>query len=1038
MKRTSTRYALLLCVASIMSFTQVVAGQTNSKLPPPTKKQVDFVGDVLPILRKNCVSCHGKEAQEGELRLDVGRKALQGGDSGKSIIPGKSADSRLIQLVAGTDKDGSRMPPEGEGAPLSKDDVALLRAWIDQGAKWPEAADAEFTGRNHWAFGPIQRPTLPPIKQSGLARSPIDYFVLARQQTRGISMSGPARRTSLLRRVYLDMLGVPPTPEQVASFVEDDRPDAYERMIEGVLASPHYGERWGRHWLDLARYADSDGYEKDRARPFAWRYRQWVVDALNADLSFDEFSRRQLAGDLLPDRSSEHLVASGFHRNTLHNTEGGTDPKEDFFKKTVDRTNTLGTIWLGLTVGCAQCHTHKYDPLTQREYYQLFAFFNSIDEKDVTAPTTRQRKDFERATRAFVLKRDPLAQALAEYRRKKIPAAQAAWEKTATTIPQTWHTLPVKSAKSKNGATLKEQKDRSWLATGKNVTSDLYTLEATSPLPSLSGLRLEVLTDKSLAKNGPGRAKNGNFVLANIHLHLVDDKGQAKPLAFKSGKATFAQKGFSAAAAISSSAENGWAISPQIGKRNVAVFELAQTLQVSAGQKLRVTLDQAYKGETHNLGRFRLSVTSQSQPGFDDKFSTAVASALRIPAAKRSAQQQKVIGEYYLTQDSGYQSLKQKLDAVVRTEPKLAGGKAQAVNESAKERPTKMHIRGEYLRTGDAVQRKGPEVLPPIKPRAKQLDRLDLAEWLLDPQHPLPARVTANRIWYRIFGRGIVATVDDFGAQGERPSHPQLLDWMASELIRSRWSLKHLHRMILKSATYRQSSDARPDLREIDPENIYLARQNRRRVEAEIVRDLALTASGLLDPRVGGPAVRPSQPSEYSRLTYANSAKWKVSAGGDAYRRGLYTFFQRTSPYPMLMTFDSPDSNTCAAARSSSNTPIQALTLWNDPVFFEAAQAMARRILSWDSTTAEDQTLDQARMKRLFVIALSRPPGSEELAALNELLVVQKNLATANSKAAKQIVGKLPVPSGADSAEVAAWTIVCRTLLNLDEFITRE
>ncbi len=632
--------------------------------------EIDFVKQIEPILRTSCISCHGSEEEEGGLRLDVKQRLFDGGDNGKVITPGDGAKSRLVHLIAGTDKEVGIMPPEGEGTPLSAEQVGLIRAWIDQGAKWPDGAfaDVRRKGADHWAFQPIKRPEVPATQKASWIRNPIDAFVLARLEAEGIKPSPPADKAMLMRRVYLDLIGLLPTPEEVDAFMADESDDAYEQLVERLLQSEHYGERWGRHWLDLARYADSDGYEKDKPRPNAWRYRDWVIHALNDDMPFDQFTIQQIAGDLLPPLAKggpggvKDIVATGFHRNTLHNTEGGADQEEDRVKKTVDRTNTVGAVWLGMTVGCAQCHSHKYDPLTQREYFSLYGFFNSIDERDVEAP-------------------------------------------------------------------LRDQPDKKT--------------------------------------------------------------------------------------------------------------------------------------------------------------------------------------------------------------------KVRAVAERGSPRETRIHIRGDFLSPGETVPVSTPGVLPAIEPRGDQPDRLDLARWLVDPANPLTARVTVNRLWQRYFGRGIVATVDDFGLQGEAPSHPQLLDWLASELVDSGWRLKHVHRLIVTSATYRQTCATRKDLVDADPENILLARQTRRRVEAEIVRDLALSASGLLDRKVGGPSVRPPQPAEYSALTYANSAKWQTSPGGDRYRRGLYTFFQRTSPYPMLMTFDSPDSNECIARRASSNTPLQALTIWNDPVFVECAQALA-------------------------------------------------------------------------------------------------
>jgi hypothetical protein len=727
----------------------------GDSLPPAAQRAVDFVADIQPLLRTSCYSCHGPEAQEGGLRLDAKKRALEGGDTGAAIVPGKSDESRLIHAIAGQDEDLGRMPPEGEGTPLSAEQIGLLRAWIDQGAVWPESAEASPARVDHWSFQPIARPHLPSVQDASWAANPIDVFVLARLEQEQLAPSPPAERETLLRRVYLDLLGVPPEPHAATAFLADERPDAYEQMVDRLLASPHYGERWGRRWLDLARYADSDGYEKDLARPHAWRYREWVIGAINADLPFDQFTLKQIAGDLLPHATLDDRIATGFHRNTLHNTEGGIDPEEDRVKKTVDRANTVATIWLGLTMGCAQCHSHKYDPITQREYFGLYAFFNNLDEANPEVP----------------------------------------------------------------------------------------------------------------------------------------------------------------------------------------------------GEK----------------------------------------------------------------------------DA-----------KAQAVAERDKPRETHIHVRGDFLSPGDVVSSGTPSVLPPLTVEHASPNRLDLARWIASPENPLTARVAANRVWQALWGQGLVRTSDDFGLQGEAPSHPELLDWLACELRDGGWSEKRLVRAIVTSQTYRQSSALRTELEAIDPENVLLARQNRLRVESEIIRDLALAASGLWDSRVGGPSVRPPQPAEHATLTYAGSAKWAVSQGGDAYRRGLYTFFQRTSPYPMFMTFDAPDSNECCVRREQSNTPLQSLTLWNDGAFFECAQNLARRVVGESPQGETAEETHQRRLEYAFRLCLARTPDAVERDAVEKLFRSQVDICRRDPQAAQAILGSSPTQSSTPPEELAGWVIVARTLMNLDEFITRE
>jgi hypothetical protein len=765
---------------------------------------VDFVTDIRPLFEQHCFECHGAETQEAGLRLDSRKNALAGADNGPVIVPKRSAGSRLIQLVAGLDTEVGRMPPEDAGEPLTPQQIAILRAWIDQGAEWPDSAAGESTpasGSEHWSLQAIACPNPPAVANESWIRNDIDRFVLATLEREKVTPSPEADRHTLLRRAYLDLIGLPPTPAEVEAFLSDSNPDAFERAVDRLLESPHYGERWGRHWLDAAHYADSDGYEKDRGRPFAWRYRDWVIQALNADMPFDVFTVQQLAGDLLtsadPEFDPSARVATGFLRNTLINTEGGIDPEEDRVKRTIDRTNTLGTIWLGLTVGCANCHSHKYDPISQREYFGLYAFFNSLREVD----------------------------------------------------------LPVSPP---------------------------------SPAP---------LADA----NGPPASK---------------------------------------------------------------------------------TADQAAAAGSGN------------------------------PAPTPPSDQQLF----------------------------------QAIAEEEKPRETYVHLRGDFLSKGPLVERHTPDVLPAFRVRGATPDRLDLARWLMSAEHPLTSRVIVNRVWQHYFGRGLVATVDDFGTQGEPPSHAHLLDWLASELRTSGWRMKHLHRLIVTSATYRQSAVARHELAERDPYNTWLSRQNRLRFEAELIRDAALAASGLLNPAIGGPSVRPPQPAGISDLTYANSAKWTESTGPDRYRRGLYIWFQRTSPYPSLVGFDMPESILACTRRERSNTPLQALTLLNDVVFVESAQRLGQRMLAATTNVADLNRAADERIQYAFEVAIARQPTAHELATLRKLYDESLEQFRADPTSARKMTAdSLPADAKADDtannqriAETAACVAVARAIINLDEFITRE
>ncbi|QDU31836.1 Planctomycete cytochrome C [Anatilimnocola aggregata] len=850
--------SLALLATVVVAWVESVAAK-EPELPAAVARPVDFVDDVLPVLQKHCFSCHGADEQESGLRLDLKKSALAGGDSGAVIVPGKSAESRLIQLVAGLD--GELMPPADKGERLTAAQVSLLRGWIDQGAKWPDQSLAQLQAARHWSLQPIKAIAPPTVANANRLQQPIDAFVLARLAKEKLEPSPLTDRATLIRRLSLDLQGLPPTPDEVDAFVNDARPDATEHLVDRLLASPRYGERWGRHWLDQARYADSDGYEKDRPRPFAYRYRDWVIAALNADMPFDQFTVEQLAGDLLPGATTEQKIATGLHRNTLHNTEGGIDPEEDRVKKTVDRTNTLGAVWLGLTLGCAQCHSHKYDPISQREYFALYAVFNSITEHDLEAPTADEATKLAASREQHTKETESLKAALTAYETNIHPGVMASWEESIRTAEKPPAGVPPKFVK-----TIKKPAEERTPAEVKELTQ---------------------------------------------HHRLLD---------------------------------------PEWAKLNKALTDHQAKMP-------------------------------------------------KLPPERM----------------------------------------AQTVVEMPKPRETRLHLRGDFLSPGDVVAAGTPEILPQLAlEKSQQLNRLELAKWVTSDQNPLTARVTANRVWQQLFGRGIVATSDDFGRQGDKPTHPQLLDWLADDFRRRDWSLKQLQRRIVTSSTYQQSSAVRSDLRTVDPDNELLARQIRKRVEAEILRDVSLSAAGLLCEKIGGPSVRPPQPADYANLTYAGSAKWVESKGGDRYRRGFYTFFQRTSPYPMLSTFDAPDATECTVRRQTSNTPIQSLTLWNDLVFFEAAQQLARRVVTEVPTGMNAEQVTRARASQAMRHCLGRTPSQEEVDEVVSLFQDQLRLADNNAAAAQAAVGPGTSPDGVTRGELAAWVNVSRTLMNLDEFVTRE
>ncbi len=1021
-----------LCVVSQISF--VFAKDTIADSP-----KTDYLKQIRPLFQAKCYSCHGREKQEGGFRLDLRSRALEGGDGGIAIAPGNSHKSELYHRISGTG-DGDKMPPEGEGTPLSKAELALVKRWIEQGAKWPKSSDQneKLPGSDHWAFQPLKTNPLPQVQLTSWVKNGIDAFILQKFEQEKILPSDEADRGTLIRRVYLDLIGLPPSIKEYERWTSDTDPNWYEKLVDHLLASPHYGERWGRHWLDLARYADSDGFEKDSKRPHAWRWRTWVINALNEDLPFDQFSIEQLAGDLLPKPTTNQLVATGFHRNTLINREGGTDPEEDRVKRTVDRTNTLGSVWLGMTVGCAQCHTHKYDPLTQREYYRLYAFFNSLTEPDIGAPLPAERAAYEKANQTYQKDHGPLVKSTQDYEQNQLRQSLAKWETQSPDKTPLWTILNPESVHAKQNTTLKILPDRSVLAEGHNPgRAEIYTLTFKTKLKNINGIRLEALPDSSLPKNGPGRSPSGDFELTmlTVKAAALESPKSTKEIPLNKAQASFETAGYKVDRVINNSPHTGWSISPQQGKKQIATFETKDAFGFDKGTLITVSLQHSTTRKLyHNLGRFRLSLTTGSKPLALTGMTDLIADTLNTPQNKRTPEQQQELSEYYRTIDPQLNKLKDAELAHRKKAPKnpATTTKAQVVDHLKVPRKTHLMVRGDFLNPADEVHPNTPAVLPSLN--SQNPNRLDLARWLFSPQNPLTPRVTVNRIWNHYFGRGIVSTLDDFGTQGEPPSHPELLDWLAIQFRDNNWSLKQLHKLIVTSATYRQSSNSRPELAERNPYNTWLSHQNRLRVEAEIVRDQALAVSGLMKHKIGGRSVNPPQPDGIASLGYANSVKWPTSKGDDRYRRGLYTFFQRTVPYPMLMAFDSPDSNLSCTRRERSNTPIQALTIWNDPVFFECSQALGKRIVA--ETQNKNSNLD-TRIKRAFQLCLARQPSDEEISIVKQLYQDQTQLLKSDQAAVSQLTKAQKVPAGSTPQEVATWIIIGRVLMNLDEFVTR-
>lgn len=794
-------------------------------------KSIDFMRDIRPILAQNCFMCHGPDeaTREASLRLDTREAALAEADSGvHAIVPGAAAASELFVRVK-SGEDDLLMPPVETGRKLTPEQIELLREWIEGGAEYAQ----------HWSFQPPVAQPIPKIKDKSWPRNEIDDFILARLESLGIKPSPVAGRETLIRRLSLDLTGLLPTPTEVERFTNDNSQIAYERLVDRLLKSPRFGERWGRHWLDLARYADSNGYLGDELRPNAWKYRDWVINAINADMPFDQFTIEQLAGDLLPDASQQQRVATGFHRNSMKNTEAGADRELDRTIRAVDRTSTTGAVWLGLTLGCAECHTHKFDPITHSEFYSMYAFFNNVDDHNM-----------------------PLVP----------PAKLAAYEKARSV----------------------------WGSEVNNVKSSIQ----------------KVIEQLNKSRSGEKPYKRDSLLLT-----------------------------------------------------------------------IRTSESKRKKADKKRLDEFLGQIEESEKPLFE------------------------------------------RYKHLAATMPKEPKDTAPTIINTPKNRVTYVHLRGSYKNKGEDVEPGTLNVLHPLQPRKETADRLDLARWIVDPANPLTSRTTVNHVWKHLFGRGIVYTAEDFGATGDAPTHPELLDWLAVTFRDSGWSRKRLIKRIVMSATYRQSSDTRSDLLQIDALNKLLARQSRFRLEAEIIRDAALSASGLLEPKIGGPSVRPVMNTEITEIS--RNQDWKVSAGSDKYRRGMYILFRRATPYPMLTAFDAPDTTVSCTRRERGNSPLQALTLLNDPVFVECAQHTGKRLMREAGSAPYEWTT------YAFQLCLGRKPSVSELERMLSFIAEQRKMMKMLSvEQLREFVGE-PL-SDVDLVQQAERVALARVLMNLDEFITRQ
>lgn len=998
-------------------------------------KPVDFAREIQPILVKRCSECHGPDKQKNNLRLDRKADALRGGKSGQpAIVAGSSAGSELFKRVTTQDPD-DLMPPKGD--PLRAEQIGLLKAWIDQGAVWPEE-------KQHWAFIKPVRPAVPDTG-GAWARNEIDRFILARLGKENLSPSPEADRATLLRRLSLDLTGLPPTLAELDAFLADRDPNAYEKAVDRLLASPHFGEHFARGWLDLARYADSNGYQVDLARSM-WPYREWVIKAFNRNLPFDQFTIEQLAGDLLPNATLEQRIATGFNRNTKTNDEGGGDDEEYRTKAVKDRVATTGATWLGLTLMCAECHSHKYDPISQDEYYRFYAFFNNTTDRGngtepslpVPAPPVQDKMDYLH-NRIAELK---LELAKAE---QKLTADQKAWERRMAGRLNHWVTLDLTNAVSTGGATFTNLPDGSILATGVNSMYDTYQIEAAAPLPKITAVLLEVLPDPSLPKYGPGRWKQtGNFILDEMGLSVAGGKdAQATPVFFGNATADWEQQYYRAEHAVDRNPKTGWAIAPRFGERHFLIAELKQPLVARDGAKLAFRFD-SYHGNNHVIGRLRLSVTAEADPDALWPVPPEVAAALKITERRRTPEQKKLLAAHFRTVAPEPRRLERELFRLNERETELARRKYSTLVMKERDEPRKTYVqvRGNFLEKGSEVAAGVPEALPPL-PADQPTNRLALARWLVSPENPLTARVTVNRFWERVFGVGLVKTSEDFGKQGEAPSHPELLDWLACEFVQPSeehpaWDMKHVIKLIVLSATYRQSAAADAERLEKDLYNRLLARGPRFRMDPEMIRDQALAVSGLLNAEIGGPSVYPEQvPNLWKELGFLRPEigmdEWPVSEGPDLYRRGLYTFWRRVCTYPTFATFDAPSRDVCVSRRPRTNTPLQALASLNDPVFLEMARVLGQRVMSHGGARMEQQ-LDFA-----FRLCTARQPTKAERDRLQRLYEQQLRGFMRDPQAAETLVrqGAAARPASLDVRKLAAWMVVGNVLLNLDETLNK-
>ncbi len=1031
--------------------------------------KIVFNRDIRPILSDKCFHCHGPDEakREAGLRLDKRDAAMRPVDSDLiAIVPGKPDSSELIARVF-AHEDDDVMPPSKLGKPLSDKEKSLLKQWISEGAEY----------EGHWAFEPVRRAAPPLISNLKFEISnPIDAFIRARLPRENLQPSPEADPATLIRRVSLDLTGLPPTPTEVEEFVAAMNTEksaqspvlsarsglgtsaTYEQVVDRLLKSPHYGERMAMQWLDFARYADSHGFQTDSSRAM-WPWRDWVIRAFNDNMPFDQFTVQQLAGDLLPGAKQDQVLATGFNRNHRINGEGGIIAEEWRIENIIDRVETTGFTWMALTLNCSRCHDHKYDPISQKEFYQLFAFFNNTEERGtITGGSNRSGgneapvinvTDAGTSARMVALEKEIVgAKEMLAVARKELPKLIAAWEpdalKSLNGKASAWSLLQpvnVKSKEGDKGATLTRQGDGSYLASGPNPAKDIYLFDAPLPKEGAGAFLLECLPDASLPGGGVGRYSNSNFVLSDFDVFVQRRGGKPEKQDLASVAADYSQKGYEIDNVLKKGRGKGWAIDgPTKKDARRAMFVLKQPLAHTDGAMLLLRLrHEAVSG--HNIGRFRISSTALSGSAVKLDGDAMLATAkviLETPAGKRTAAQRSDLEKYFLA--SADSPARRANEELARKEKELENLRAvqpsaMVMKEMPQPRDAFILTRGEYDKPAAKVTMGLPAVFPPM-PEGAPMNRLGLARWITDPSHPLTARVWVNRAWEKFFGVGLSKTTENLGSQAEYPVHPELLDWLASEFMRSGWDMKAFQKMIVMSASYRQDSRVTPELIARDPENRLAARGPRFRLDGEVIRDQALAISGLLAPTIGGPSVRPYMPEDVWDETskYGDLRGYKADSGDALYRRTMYTIWKRTAAPPTMLLFDSPSREICSVKRTRTNTPLQALSLLNEVTFVEAARSLAERMMREGGTSPE------SRIRFAYKVATSREPDAEAL----RILAAGQARSLADFKGNPESATKL-ITQGAskpdaklDPVELAACTMTAGVLLNLDRVVTRD